>query len=199
MPVLRIDALKDARRIPMHDDKKFDPGCRHHAVRSRDRSASRRGRFATRRSNGAFTPASRATAGARRTGRDLRALRRQVDATGTELPRIRRPEARQRSRGGSSMNIACTVDARSLVGCARAGRWRLPALAQKAFARRRQAAADHDPHRRRRRGIPAFEKVVAALRAADRQQHQARRRPVRRHAREGAQRGAQRPEPVRPA
>ena len=26
MPVLRIDALKDARRIPMHDDKLFDPG-----------------------------------------------------------------------------------------------------------------------------------------------------------------------------
>ncbi len=26
MPVLRIDALKDARRIPMHDNKLFDPG-----------------------------------------------------------------------------------------------------------------------------------------------------------------------------
>ena len=26
VPVLRIDALKDARRIPMHDDKHFDPG-----------------------------------------------------------------------------------------------------------------------------------------------------------------------------
>jgi arylsulfatase A-like enzyme len=26
MPVLKIDALKDARRIPMHDDKLFDPG-----------------------------------------------------------------------------------------------------------------------------------------------------------------------------
>jgi hypothetical protein len=26
MPVMRIDALKDARRIPMHDDKRFDPG-----------------------------------------------------------------------------------------------------------------------------------------------------------------------------
>ena len=26
MPLLRIDALKDARRIPMHDGKKFDPG-----------------------------------------------------------------------------------------------------------------------------------------------------------------------------
>jgi len=26
MPILRIDALKDARRIPMHDGKKFDPG-----------------------------------------------------------------------------------------------------------------------------------------------------------------------------
>jgi hypothetical protein len=26
MPVLRIDALKDARRIPIHDGKKFDPG-----------------------------------------------------------------------------------------------------------------------------------------------------------------------------
>jgi len=26
MPVMRIDALKDARRIPIHDDKKFDPG-----------------------------------------------------------------------------------------------------------------------------------------------------------------------------
>ena len=25
MPVMRIDALKDARRIPQHDDKKFDP------------------------------------------------------------------------------------------------------------------------------------------------------------------------------
>jgi arylsulfatase A-like enzyme len=25
MPVMRIDALKDARRIPMHDDKQFDP------------------------------------------------------------------------------------------------------------------------------------------------------------------------------
>ncbi|HVO88605.1 MAG TPA: sulfatase-like hydrolase/transferase, partial [Casimicrobiaceae bacterium] len=25
MPVMRIDALKDARRIPIHDDKKFDP------------------------------------------------------------------------------------------------------------------------------------------------------------------------------
>jgi len=25
MPILRIDALKDARRIPMHDNKKFDP------------------------------------------------------------------------------------------------------------------------------------------------------------------------------
>ena len=26
MQVLRIDALKDARRIPIHDNKKFDPG-----------------------------------------------------------------------------------------------------------------------------------------------------------------------------
>ena len=26
MPVLRIDALKDARRIPIHDDKRFEPG-----------------------------------------------------------------------------------------------------------------------------------------------------------------------------
>jgi arylsulfatase A-like enzyme len=26
MPVMKIDALMDARRIPMHDDKKFDPG-----------------------------------------------------------------------------------------------------------------------------------------------------------------------------
>jgi hypothetical protein len=26
MPLLRIDALKDARRIPIHDDKLFDPG-----------------------------------------------------------------------------------------------------------------------------------------------------------------------------
>jgi hypothetical protein len=26
MPVLRIEALKDARRIPMHDNKLFDPG-----------------------------------------------------------------------------------------------------------------------------------------------------------------------------
>ena len=26
MPILRIDALKDARRIPMHDNRKFDPG-----------------------------------------------------------------------------------------------------------------------------------------------------------------------------
>ena len=26
MPLLRIDALKDARRIPMQDGKKFDPG-----------------------------------------------------------------------------------------------------------------------------------------------------------------------------
>jgi len=26
MPLLRIDALKDARRIPMHDNKTFDPG-----------------------------------------------------------------------------------------------------------------------------------------------------------------------------
>jgi len=26
MPILRIDALKDARRIPIHDNKKFDPG-----------------------------------------------------------------------------------------------------------------------------------------------------------------------------
>jgi arylsulfatase A-like enzyme len=26
MPVMRIDALKDARRIPIHDDRKFDPG-----------------------------------------------------------------------------------------------------------------------------------------------------------------------------
>lgn len=26
MPILRIDALKDARRIPMHDAKRFDPG-----------------------------------------------------------------------------------------------------------------------------------------------------------------------------
>jgi len=26
MPVMRIDALKDARRIPMHDGKRFDPG-----------------------------------------------------------------------------------------------------------------------------------------------------------------------------
>ena len=26
MPILRIDALKDARRIPIHDDRKFDPG-----------------------------------------------------------------------------------------------------------------------------------------------------------------------------
>jgi hypothetical protein len=25
MPVMRVDALKDARRIPIHDDKKFDP------------------------------------------------------------------------------------------------------------------------------------------------------------------------------
>ena len=25
MPVMRIDALKDARRIPIHDNKKFDP------------------------------------------------------------------------------------------------------------------------------------------------------------------------------
>ena len=25
MPVMRVDALKDARRIPMHDDKRFDP------------------------------------------------------------------------------------------------------------------------------------------------------------------------------
>jgi hypothetical protein len=25
MPILRIDALKDARRIPIHDDKRFDP------------------------------------------------------------------------------------------------------------------------------------------------------------------------------
>src|SRR6266511_1394570 len=25
MPVMRIDALKDARRIPIHDDKRFDP------------------------------------------------------------------------------------------------------------------------------------------------------------------------------
>jgi hypothetical protein len=25
MPVMRVDALKDARRIPQHDDKKFDP------------------------------------------------------------------------------------------------------------------------------------------------------------------------------
>jgi len=25
MPLLRIDALKDARRIPIHDGKKFDP------------------------------------------------------------------------------------------------------------------------------------------------------------------------------
>jgi hypothetical protein len=25
MPVMRIDALKDARRIPMHDNKRFDP------------------------------------------------------------------------------------------------------------------------------------------------------------------------------
>jgi hypothetical protein len=26
MPILRIDALMDARRIPIHDNKKFDPG-----------------------------------------------------------------------------------------------------------------------------------------------------------------------------
>ena len=26
MPLLKIDALKDARRIPMHDNKLFDPG-----------------------------------------------------------------------------------------------------------------------------------------------------------------------------
>jgi arylsulfatase A-like enzyme len=26
MPLMRIDALKDARRIPIHDDKRFDPG-----------------------------------------------------------------------------------------------------------------------------------------------------------------------------
>jgi hypothetical protein len=26
MPILRIDALKDARRIPIHDGRKFDPG-----------------------------------------------------------------------------------------------------------------------------------------------------------------------------
>jgi arylsulfatase A-like enzyme len=26
MPILRIDALKDARRIPIHDNRKFDPG-----------------------------------------------------------------------------------------------------------------------------------------------------------------------------
>jgi hypothetical protein len=25
MPVMRIDALKDARRIPMHDNKRFEP------------------------------------------------------------------------------------------------------------------------------------------------------------------------------
>jgi hypothetical protein len=25
MPILRIDALKDARRIPIHDNKLFDP------------------------------------------------------------------------------------------------------------------------------------------------------------------------------
>src|SRR5205814_10539152 len=25
MPVMRVDALKDARRIPIHDDKRFDP------------------------------------------------------------------------------------------------------------------------------------------------------------------------------
>jgi hypothetical protein len=26
MPILRIDAMKDARRIPMHDNKLYDPG-----------------------------------------------------------------------------------------------------------------------------------------------------------------------------
>ena len=26
MPILKIDALKDARRIPIHDGKRFDPG-----------------------------------------------------------------------------------------------------------------------------------------------------------------------------
>jgi hypothetical protein len=26
MPILKIDALKDARRIPIHDDNLFDPG-----------------------------------------------------------------------------------------------------------------------------------------------------------------------------
>jgi hypothetical protein len=26
MPILKIDALKDARRIPIHDNKRFDPG-----------------------------------------------------------------------------------------------------------------------------------------------------------------------------
>jgi hypothetical protein len=26
MPVMRVDALKDARRIPIHDNNRFDPG-----------------------------------------------------------------------------------------------------------------------------------------------------------------------------
>ncbi len=72
-----------------------------------------------------------------------------------------------------------------------------PAPAQQAVRRRRQAAADHDPGR-----VDAVVSGVREgrrpLRAADRQQDQARHDAVRRHARKGAQRGALGQEPVRP-
>ena len=78
MPVMRIDALKDARRIPIHDNKLFDPdvGTTLYdlATDPRQQKPFRDAAIERRFLAGIAQRAG----GARRAGRDLRALRRQA-------------------------------------------------------------------------------------------------------------------------
>ena len=74
MPLLRIDALKDARRIPMHDDKQFDPGV---GTTLYDLSPTPSSCALSRRRDRAHTSGRHRadSGGARRAARDLCALR----------------------------------------------------------------------------------------------------------------------------
>ncbi len=194
MPILRIDALKDARRIPTQDGKRFDPdvGTTLYDI-SVDPQQKRPFRDADDRAALPRRHRPRA-AHARRAGRVLSSLRR---------------AGRRRRRGFSSKTRQRTEEIMSS-DPQRAHRAVLLAAALAA------AVAAAAPRRRRSRSLdvgkqppitiliastpwyPAFEKVVELYEQQTGNQVKLDVDALRRHARKGAQRGAQRPEPVRP-
>ena len=191
MPVLRIDALKDARRIPIARRQALRSRRRHDALRPRDRPEQKRP-FRDAAIERRFH-AGIAACCARTTRRPSSTTRYGV-AGRRRLKRRRRPRrTRQTDTTEETMSMHDHAHARAvrralllagvLAAVSRAG--------AEAVRRRRQAAADHDPRSRRRRGTRRSRRSSASTSSRP-ATGQARRHALRRHARESAQRGARR-------